>query len=166
MHACVCVCMCTATQVASRLWILWGIILLVEQPTTTQTVALAHAGGVPLSLSLFTLLGAWSASEIIRYSFYAFKVSTSTHTHTHTHTHSRDTSAHLQQACRSSFRMQTCTCGILLMTWLLVCVCARACVCVCTGGSGVRTVSILMVTVHWVHCIVPPRGSVRAGYGT
>ncbi len=86
-----------AIQVASRLWILWGIVVLVPVPTTTSALllltvpvppaaaaalpaalrdALLSGGGaaLELQLSLVTLLVAWGASEVIRYSFYAFKV--------------------------------------------------------------------------------------------
>lgn len=60
--------MITATQVASRLWILWGIVNLAPEATTTSVVTL----GV-LNLSLITLLTAWCLSEIIRYGFFALK---------------------------------------------------------------------------------------------
>lgn len=59
----------TATQVASRLWILWGIVNLTPESTTTSVVTI---GGV-LNLSLVTLLTAWCLSEIIRYGFFALK---------------------------------------------------------------------------------------------
>lgn len=63
----------TAIQVASRLWILWGVVNLAPGPTTTGTVNLLEYGVGRLQLSLFTLLTAWSLSEIIRYSFFASK---------------------------------------------------------------------------------------------
>ncbi|GAB4816673.1 hypothetical protein N2152v2_003719 [Parachlorella kessleri] len=63
----------TATQVASRLWILWGIIHLVPGPTTSGAVTIFESGSLKAQLSLVTLLTAWSLSEIIRYSFFAFK---------------------------------------------------------------------------------------------
>ena len=73
----------TAVQVASRLWLVWGIIHPVTRPTTTGALRLADVGGpavlpglnIPLELNLVSLLLAWSCSEVIRYSFYAFKVS-------------------------------------------------------------------------------------------
>lgn len=71
----------TATQVASRIWILWGIIDTAPGPTTSQTLTvfptLLGLGLLPglrhAALSLVTLLFAWSCSEIIRYSFFALK---------------------------------------------------------------------------------------------
>lgn len=64
-----------ATQVASRLWILWGVVNLAPGPTTSGALKLLQLpGGITLQLSLTTLLAAWSLSEIIRYSFFAFKV--------------------------------------------------------------------------------------------
>jgi very-long-chain (3R)-3-hydroxyacyl-CoA dehydratase len=60
--------MITATQVASRLWILWGIVNLAPEATTTSVVTV----GV-VQLSLVTLLTAWCLSEIIRYGFFALK---------------------------------------------------------------------------------------------
>lgn len=67
-------------QVASRLWVLWGLIALVPGPTIGGGIVLWR-GVVPglgrsltLQLNLVTLLVAWAVSEIIRYSFYAFKV--------------------------------------------------------------------------------------------
>lgn len=67
--------MITATQVASRIWILWGIIVIAPTYTTSRALVLLDVPGpLPtLSLSLATLLTAWCFSEIIRYSFFAFK---------------------------------------------------------------------------------------------
>ncbi|KAL6764037.1 tyrosine phosphatase-like protein [Haematococcus lacustris] len=64
----------TALQVASRLWVLWGLIVPVPGPTTSGALRLALPAGLQLgSLSLATLLLAWGASEVIRYSFFACK---------------------------------------------------------------------------------------------
>ncbi|KDD75900.1 protein tyrosine phosphatase-like protein [Helicosporidium sp. ATCC 50920] len=64
----------TGLQVASRLWLTWGVVALVPGATTTQAVTLLSAGGQPvLQLSLLTLLGAWSVTEVIRYAFFALK---------------------------------------------------------------------------------------------
>ena len=71
-----------ATQVASRLFILWGVVDLVPATRSSPLVLLrlplgggAAAGGSgALQLSLVTLLTAWCCSEVIRYSFFAFKV--------------------------------------------------------------------------------------------
>lgn len=59
---------------ASRLWVLWGIIHLAPGPTTSGAVQLFELGPLKAQLNLFTLLTAWSLSEIIRYSFFAVKV--------------------------------------------------------------------------------------------
>lgn len=60
--------MITATQVASRLWILWGIVNLAPEATTTSVVTVGF-----INLSLVTLLTAWCLSEVIRYGFFALK---------------------------------------------------------------------------------------------
>ncbi len=60
--------MITATQVASRLWILWGIVNLAPEATTTSVVTVGF-----INLSLVTLLTAWCLSEVIRYGFFAMK---------------------------------------------------------------------------------------------
>ena len=58
-------------QVASRLWVLWGLIQIAPHETSTGGLKL---GASPLQLNMATLLIAWSISEILRYSLYAFKV--------------------------------------------------------------------------------------------
>lgn len=64
-------------QVASRLWIVWGVIHPVQKPTTTDAITLASLpNGMSLQLSLVTLLFAWSVTEVIRYGFFAVKVRT------------------------------------------------------------------------------------------
>ncbi|WPT18042.1 Very-long-chain [Picochlorum sp. SENEW3] len=65
--------MITATQVASRLWILWGIVCLVPEATTTSVVSLTSNTVFSFELSLITLLTAWCLSEMIRYGFFACK---------------------------------------------------------------------------------------------
>lgn len=60
----------TATQVASRIWCLWLIIV----PCLPTTVS----GSIPVipgvfSLNLISLLTAWCISEVIRYGFFALK---------------------------------------------------------------------------------------------
>ena len=67
-----------ATQVASRLFILWGVVDLVPATRASPLVLLRlprGGGGAALQLSLVTLLTAWCCSEVIRYSFFAFKAS-------------------------------------------------------------------------------------------
>ncbi|GFR41267.1 hypothetical protein Agub_g1942 [Astrephomene gubernaculifera] len=71
----------TGMQVASRLWVLWGIVNLVPEATTRGAVSLGgpslqlQLGGLslPLQLNLATLLAAWSITEVVRYSFFAVK---------------------------------------------------------------------------------------------
>ena len=67
--------MVTATQVASRLWIVWGILNVAPEATTARALVLLDLPRpLPtLSLSLQTLLFAWGITEIVRYSFFAFK---------------------------------------------------------------------------------------------
>ena len=60
-----------AVQVASRLWVLWGLIYMAPHETSTGSLKL---GSSKLQLNMATLLIAWSISEILRYSLYAFKV--------------------------------------------------------------------------------------------
>lgn len=63
----------TALQVASRLWIVWGIIVPVQRDTISSAVKITKVGDVSLELNLLTLIVAWSLSELIRYSFFAMK---------------------------------------------------------------------------------------------
>ncbi|PNH00067.1 3-hydroxyacyl-CoA dehydratase PASTICCINO 2, partial [Tetrabaena socialis] len=65
--------MITGMQVASRLWVLWGIINLAPAEATGGSVPLGGlaVGGHPLALSLATLLAAWGITEVVRYSFFA-----------------------------------------------------------------------------------------------
>ena len=63
-----------AVQVASRIWALWGIIELVPDSTTRGSITLLKIAGFKAELSLVSLLLAWSVSEILRYTFYVFKV--------------------------------------------------------------------------------------------
>ncbi|KAL4424925.1 hypothetical protein ABPG77_009654 [Micractinium sp. CCAP 211/92] len=67
--------MITATQVASRLFVLWGVVVLAPQPKSlpVELPAVPLGGGLRPQLSLVTLLTAWCCSEVIRYSFFAFK---------------------------------------------------------------------------------------------
>ena len=67
--------MITATQVASRIWILWGIVCLAPEATTTSVANLAipQIPGLGIQLSIITLLTAWCLSEMIRYGFFACK---------------------------------------------------------------------------------------------
>ncbi|MEW5303599.1 MAG: hypothetical protein WDW38_009010 [Sanguina aurantia] len=63
----------TAMQVASRQWVLWGLLVPLPAATTTGGIELGEVAGVKLQLSLVSLIVAWGLSEVIRYSFFAFK---------------------------------------------------------------------------------------------
>jgi very-long-chain (3R)-3-hydroxyacyl-CoA dehydratase len=73
----------TAAQVASRLWLVWGVLHLVPS-VASSTLTLpkllpaggalrAQAAALPVQpvWSLYTLLAAWGASELVRYGFFA-----------------------------------------------------------------------------------------------
>ena len=59
-----------AMQVASRLWVLWGIVYLAPEDTTRGYAPFLGAYGP----SFTSLVTAWALSEIIRYGFFAAKV--------------------------------------------------------------------------------------------
>ena len=61
-------------QVLSRLWAVWGIVLQAEAQTSTGSVDLLKLPNVTLSLSMSTLIFAWSVTEVLRYGFFAVKV--------------------------------------------------------------------------------------------
>ncbi|KAG1660348.1 hypothetical protein FOA52_014401 [Chlamydomonas sp. UWO 241] len=62
----------TATQVFSRLWILWGIVVPVSGPVLSGSVG--FPGIPPLACFSFTsLMVAWATTEVIRYSFFGLK---------------------------------------------------------------------------------------------
>lgn len=65
--------MVTAMQVASREFVLWGIVSPLHMETTTQGVHLITLSDARLELNFITLVVAWSISEVIRYGFFAFK---------------------------------------------------------------------------------------------
>lgn len=58
-------------QVASRIWVLWGIVVLVPDETTQGSLPALG----PLSPTLTSLVAAWAVSEIIHYGFFATKAS-------------------------------------------------------------------------------------------
>ena len=62
-------------QVFSRLWALWGIIHQAPAATTEGSVKLVQADDFPLELNMYTLLTAWGVTEVLRYGFFAVKVS-------------------------------------------------------------------------------------------
>lgn len=66
-------------QVFSRVWLLWGIVNLCPAAVTSRAVhlpleQLLTGGSLLPGLSLYSLLYAWSITEVIRYLFYALKV--------------------------------------------------------------------------------------------
>uniref|UniRef100_A0A1D1ZYW9 Very-long-chain (3R)-3-hydroxyacyl-CoA dehydratase n=1 Tax=Auxenochlorella protothecoides TaxID=3075 RepID=A0A1D1ZYW9_AUXPR len=66
----------TSMQVASRLWILWGIVHLVPEAVTARQVAavsIPGTGGAAIGLSLATLTSVWALSEVLRYGHFAAK---------------------------------------------------------------------------------------------
>ncbi|CAD7701272.1 unnamed protein product, partial [Ostreobium quekettii] len=65
--------MVTALQVASRIFVLWGILVPLPEETATQAVHLITVGTISVDLNIFTLVAAWSVSEVIRYGYFAFK---------------------------------------------------------------------------------------------
>ncbi|KAK9816955.1 hypothetical protein WJX72_007375 [[Myrmecia] bisecta] len=65
--------MTTLMQITSRIWVVWGLLHPVPGPTTSGSIPLLKLPNFTLKLDLFSLLLAWSITEIIRYSFYALK---------------------------------------------------------------------------------------------
>ena len=63
----------TAMQVSSRLMVVWGV-LYVAPPSRAAFLPLANVGGVDLGLGLPSLLFAWGVTEVVRYSYYFFKL--------------------------------------------------------------------------------------------
>lgn len=66
--------MTTALQVASRIGVLWGVLIAIPGlDSTTCEIVLFSDNTTKIALSTGTLIVAWSLSEIIRYSFYVCK---------------------------------------------------------------------------------------------
>ena len=61
-------------QVASRVWVVWGIMVAAPAHIASEGITLLPLGACSIQLNLMSLLLAWSVTEIIRYSFFAFKV--------------------------------------------------------------------------------------------
>ena len=59
----------TAMQVSSRLMVVWGVLKLAP---ASRTASLEVFG--PLSIGVPSLILAWGVTEVVRYSFYFFKV--------------------------------------------------------------------------------------------
>ena len=58
----------------SRYWALWGIVEVAPEAVKNGALKLFTVGNVTLQLNIITLLFCWSATEILRYGFYAAKV--------------------------------------------------------------------------------------------
>lgn len=58
-------------QVSSRVWVLWGLIWQAPEATSTGGFALGKAGP---QLGMYTLFFAWGVTEVLRYGFFAVKV--------------------------------------------------------------------------------------------
>ncbi|KAL3142589.1 hypothetical protein ABBQ38_002908 [Trebouxia sp. C0009 RCD-2024] len=65
--------MTTALQVASRVWVVWGVMVAAPAQIASQSLTVLPLGAYSIQLNLMSLLLAWSVTEIIRYSFFAFK---------------------------------------------------------------------------------------------
>ena len=60
-------------QVASRIWIVWGIMFAAPAQISSRGITILPLGSYSVELNLVSLLLAWSITEIVRYSFFAFK---------------------------------------------------------------------------------------------
>ena len=58
-------------QVSSRIWVLWGLIWQAPEASSTGGFALGKAGP---QLGMYTLFFAWGVTEVLRYGFFAVKV--------------------------------------------------------------------------------------------
>lgn len=68
-------CVSSVLQVSSRVWLVWGILVAAPAQVTARGLDIIPFKGLSFELNLITLLVAWSVTEIIRYSFFAVKVS-------------------------------------------------------------------------------------------
>ena len=64
-------------QVASRVWVVWGIMVAAPAQIASGGITVVPLGQHSIQLNLVSLLLAWSVTEIVRYSFFAFKVTVS-----------------------------------------------------------------------------------------
>ena len=67
-------CRHAAMQVSSRVWVVWGIMVAAPSQIASGGFTVLPLGPFSVQLNLMSLLLAWSTTEIIRYSFFAFKV--------------------------------------------------------------------------------------------
>lgn len=67
-------CRHAAMQVSSRVWVVWGIMVAAPAQIASGGITILPLGPYSVQLNVMSLLLAWSITEIIRYSFFAFKV--------------------------------------------------------------------------------------------
>lgn len=60
-------------EVTSRVWVVWGIMVAAPAQIASRGVTIVPLGKHSIELNLMSLLLAWSTTEIVRYSFFAFK---------------------------------------------------------------------------------------------
>eukprot|EP01024_Parvocaulis_polyphysoides_P061706 TRINITY_DN685_c0_g1_i4.p1 TRINITY_DN685_c0_g1~~TRINITY_DN685_c0_g1_i4.p1 ORF type:complete len:198 (-),score=9.49 TRINITY_DN685_c0_g1_i4:28-621(-) len=65
--------MATGLQVASRIGILWGILMPCSKEISNGGITLYQSENFKFELNLITLMLAWSITEIIRYLFFTMK---------------------------------------------------------------------------------------------
>lgn len=65
--------MVTAMQVSSRLMVVWGV-LYIAPPSRVASLPVFSADGVEYGIGVPSLMFAWGVTEVIRYSFYFFKL--------------------------------------------------------------------------------------------
>eukprot|EP01025_Chloroclados_australasicus_P059962 TRINITY_DN762_c0_g1_i1.p4 TRINITY_DN762_c0_g1~~TRINITY_DN762_c0_g1_i1.p4 ORF type:complete len:228 (-),score=23.54 TRINITY_DN762_c0_g1_i1:257-940(-) len=65
--------MATGLQVASRIGILWGVLMPFSDEITSGGLPLFEIEGIKFELNFATLMLAWCVTEIIRYGFFAIK---------------------------------------------------------------------------------------------
>ena len=56
------------------MWVVWGIMVAAPAQIASTGVTIVPLGKDSIELNLMSLLLAWSITEIVRYSFFAFKV--------------------------------------------------------------------------------------------
>ena len=64
----------TAMQVSSRLMVVWGVLYIAPPSRTAALPLFQTPGGTDIGLGVPSLMFAWGVTEVIRYSFYFFKL--------------------------------------------------------------------------------------------
>lgn len=57
------------------MWVVWGIMVAAPAQIASRGITIIPLGPYSIELNLVSLLLAWSVTEIVRYSFFAFKAS-------------------------------------------------------------------------------------------